>query len=458
MNKTTKKVLSLALCLCMPLFASSALAEYADGSYTGVGTGMGGDVNVSVTVEGGKIVSVEVGEHNETPGISDPAIEQIPAAIVEAQSADVEAVSGATVTSNAIKEAVKAALSGEQAEEEGVVIPFEQPDVIVIGAGMAGLSSAVRASQLGANVLVFEQMPRIGGSAAVAGGSIVGAETIIEKEAGIEEGVNLTVLFDNAQADTATASMISDNYVSQKVDLICAIATPSAMSAYNSCMDSDIPVIYTAVSDPVSAGLAKEDKTPEGNITGTADTLPVEAQLKMIREVLPDATKIGILYTTSEANSLSTIETYKELAGDYGFEIVESGINTLADVDMAAADLAAKVDCISNLTDNTVVQGLQTVLAKASAAGIPVFGSEVEQVKNGCLAAEGIDYVALGKQTGAMAAKVLKGEAEASDMPYEACEGANLYINTEVASDLGITFPENYETDAAEVFETVTVE
>ena len=278
------------------------------------------------------------------------------------------------------------------------------------------------------------------------------------KEAGIEEGVNLTVLFDNAQADTATAGMISDNYVSQKVDLICAIATPSAMSAYNSCLDSDIPVIYTAVSDPVSAGLAKEDKTPEGNITGTADTLPVEAQLKMIREVLPDATKIGILYTTSEANSLSTIETYKELADDYGFEIVESGINTLADVDMAAADLAAKVDCISNLTDNTVVQGLQTVLAKASAAGIPVFGSEVEQVKNGCLAAEGIDYVALGKQTGAMAAKVLKGEAEASDMPYEACEGANLYINTEVASDLGITFPENYEADAAEVFETVTVE
>ena len=191
MNKTTKKVLSLALCLCMPLFASSALAEYADGSYTGVGAGMGGDVNVSVTVEGGKIVSVEVGEHNETPGISDPAIEQIPAAIFEVQSADVEAVSGATVTSNAIKEAVKAALSGEQAEEEGVVIPFEQPDVIVIGAGMAGLSSAVRASQLGANVLVFEQMPRICGCAAVAGGSIVGAETIIEKEAGIEDSIDL---------------------------------------------------------------------------------------------------------------------------------------------------------------------------------------------------------------------------------------------------------------------------
>lgn len=278
------------------------------------------------------------------------------------------------------------------------------------------------------------------------------------KEAGIEEGVNLTVLFDNAQADTATTSMIADSYVSQKVDMICAIATPSAMSAYNSCMDTEIPVIYTAVSDPVGAGLAAEDGTPEGNITGTADTLPVAAQLQMIREVMPEAEKIGIIYTTSEANSISTIQTYKELAGDYGFEIVDTGINTLADVDMAAADIVSKVDCISNLTDNTVVQGLQTVLAKANAAGIPVFGSEVEQVKNGCLAAEGIDYVELGKQTGAMAAKVLKGEAKASEINFEKCEGANLYINTQVAADLGITFPENYAADALEVFDEIVVD
>ena len=278
------------------------------------------------------------------------------------------------------------------------------------------------------------------------------------EDEGIKEGDNLTVKYKNAAADMGTAKQISDSLVSDKVDLVCAIATPSAQSAYNAAMKADIPVIYTAVTDPVAAELADKDGKPVGEVTGTSDKLPVEEQLKMIREMLPDAKKIGIMYTTSEANSLSTIETYKELADDYGFEIVESGINTLADVDMAAADLAAKVDCISNLTDNTVVQGLQTVLAKASAAGIPVFGSEVEQVKNGCLAAEGIDYVALGKQTGAMAAKVLKGETEASDMPYEVCEGANLYINTEVASDLGITFPENYEADAAEVFETVTVE
>ncbi|MBQ7841433.1 MAG: ABC transporter substrate-binding protein [Lachnospiraceae bacterium] len=278
------------------------------------------------------------------------------------------------------------------------------------------------------------------------------------KEAGIEEGVNLEVLFDNAQADTSTAGMISDSYVSQGVDMICAIATPSAMSAYNSCLNTDIPVIFTAVSDPVGAGLAAEDGTPEGNITGTADTLPVAAQLQMIREVLPEAKTIGILYTTSEANSVSTIETYKELAGEYGFEIVETGITALADVDMAAADIVTKVDCISNLTDNTVVQGLQTVLAKANAAGIPVFGSEVEQVKNGCLASEGIDYIALGKQTGAMAAKVLKGEAKASEISFEKCEGANLYINTKVAADLGITLPENYASDATEVFDEIVVD
>ena len=188
MKRNISRVLCLVLAACLML-CGAALAQ--DGTFTGSAAGMGGAVNVKVTVEDGKIVSVEVGEHSETPGISDPAIEQIPAAIVEAQSTEVEGVSGATVTSEAIKQAVAAALSGETEEAQAVVIPFEQPDVIVIGAGMSGLTAAVRASELGANVLVFEQMPKVGGSAAVAGGSIVGAETIIEKEAGIEDSVDL---------------------------------------------------------------------------------------------------------------------------------------------------------------------------------------------------------------------------------------------------------------------------
>ena len=111
----------------------------------------------------------------------------------------------------------------------------------------------------------------------------------------------------------------------------------------------------------------------------------------MIRTMMPDAKKIGILYTTSEANSISTIATYKELAGEYGFEIVDSGISVVSEVEMAAADLAGKVDCTCNLTDNTVVQALQVVLAQANEAKIPVFGSEIEQVKNGCVASMGIE-------------------------------------------------------------------
>lgn len=115
-------------------------------------------------------------------------------------------------------------------------------------------------------------------------------------EAGFVEGENLTVVFDNAQADMGTASTIADNFVSQKVDLICAIATPSAMSAYNSCMKTEIPVIYTAVSDPVAAGLANEDGTSIGNATGTSDALPVTNQLEMIRKIMPDAKSIGLPY------------------------------------------------------------------------------------------------------------------------------------------------------------------
>lgn len=278
------------------------------------------------------------------------------------------------------------------------------------------------------------------------------------KEAGIEEGKNLTVEYQNAQTDTGTASTIADSFVSGKVDMICAIATPCASSAYNSCLNTDIPVVYTAVSDPVSAGLANEDGTCIGNITGSSDILPVEEQLKMIREMMPEAKKIGILYTTSEANSCSTIEQYKSLAGDYGFEIVDTGINTSADIEIAATDLVSKVDCLCNLTDNTVVNALQTVLDKANNAGIPVFGSEIEQVKSGCVASMGIDYFQLGVETGAMAAKILKGEATAQDTNFITASKAELYVNTAAADKIGMKLDDSYVKDAAQTFDEIVVE
>lgn len=278
------------------------------------------------------------------------------------------------------------------------------------------------------------------------------------EEEGIKEGDNLNVEYKNAAADMGTAGQISGSFVSDKVDLICAVATPCAQSAYNAAMDSEIPVIYTAVTDPVAAELSDKDGVPAGEVTGTSDKLPVEEQLKMIRQMLPDAKKIGIMYTTSEANSVSAIAEYKELAGQYDFELVEKGITATADVPLAADDLISQVDCITNLTDNTVVASLPTILEKANEKKIPVFGSEIEQVKIGCLAAEGIDYIALGKQTGKMAAQILRGEKKASEMNFELITEPGFYVNTKVAENLGVTVPEELSKDAVESFEEITAE
>lgn len=271
-------------------------------------------------------------------------------------------------------------------------------------------------------------------------------------EEGIEEGKNLTVLFENAQTDGGTASQIATSFAAKDVDLMCGIATPMAQSAYSVAMKSDIPVIFTAVTDPVAAELANADGTPVGEITGTSDKLPVEKQLEMIRAILPDAKTIGIMYTTSEVNSESAIAEYKEAAPDYGFTIVESGISASADVPLAADNLLEKVDCMTNLTDNTVVASLPIILDKASKKNIPVFGSEIEQVRIGCLAAMGLDYIDLGRQTGHMAAKVLKGEAKASEMNFEVIEEAAFYGNSQVAENLGITFPDSLASGAKELF------
>ena len=268
-------------------------------------------------------------------------------------------------------------------------------------------------------------------------------------EAGLVEGDNLTIIYQNAQADMGIAQQIAAQFAAKPVDLMVGIATPRAQACYNAAGDT-IPTIYTAVSDPVSSGFTDANGKAAGEVTGTSDALPVAAQLATIRAMLPDAKAIGILYTTSEVNSLSTIETYKSLAPDYGFEIVESGISTSSDIPLALDALLPKVDCMTNLTDNTVVSALALVLDKANAAGKPVFGSEIEQVKLGCAAAEGLDYIALGRQTGLMAAKVLTGEAKASDMAYEVISDPSLYINSDVLARFGIVLSDDLAARAIE--------
>lgn len=263
-------------------------------------------------------------------------------------------------------------------------------------------------------------------------------------EAGFVEDENLTIDYQNASGEISNASMIADTFVSKNYDLIAGIATPTAMAAYNAAIDTDIPVIFTAVSDPVAAELVLSLEEPGTNSTGTSDALPLEAQMQMIRAFMPDAKTIGILYTTSEVNSLTHLEKFKELAPKYGFTIEAIGVNTSSDIPLAVDTLLTKVDVINNFTDNNVVNNLDTVVSKATEKGIPVFGSEEEQVKKGCVAAQNINYFELGKVTGKMAADVLNG-TDPSTMPVQVISDATPVANQEAMDLFGLTIPEEYK-------------
>lgn len=266
------------------------------------------------------------------------------------------------------------------------------------------------------------------------------------KEAGLTEGKDFTIDYQNAGFDDSTATQIAQNFSAKNVALMCAIATPSATACFAAAEDKDIPVIFTAITDPKAA------KLDAGNITGTSDKLPVDAQMELIRALQPDAKTIGIIYTTSEPNSVSAIEEYKENASKFGFTIEAVGITAQAEAVQAAETLISKgVDCFSNLTDNNVVGVLPSILEKTDEAKIPVYGSEIEQVKKGCVASAGIDYVKLGIQTGKMAAKILKGEAKATDMDYETISEYETYINSDALKVFGITLPEDISKVATDV-------
>lgn len=269
--------------------------------------------------------------------------------------------------------------------------------------------------------------------------------------AGYIDGQNIKIDYQNAQGEMSNSDMIAKNMVSSKYDLILGIATQSAMSAFSAAKDTNIPVVFSAVSDPLAAGIVKSIEKPGFNSTGTSDVLPMEAQLQMIRAFLPEAKKIGVLYTTSEPNSVSHLAAFNKLAPKYGFEIVSTGVTNASEVRSAATSLVSKdIDCINNFTDNNVVNNLSSVLHAANAAKIPVFGSEIEQVKNGCLASQSIDYVSLGRETGKIAAQILKGEAKAADIPVALISDSKPVYNQEVCDALGLTLPEKYK-DAEKV-------
>lgn len=266
-------------------------------------------------------------------------------------------------------------------------------------------------------------------------------------EGGYVEGENLEILYENANGDTAIATTIAQQFVAQKVDLMGAVATLTAQACYAAGKDADIPLIFCAVSDPVAAQLVPAMGEAGDGVTGVSDLIPVEKQLDLIHTMLPEATKLGILYNTSEVNSETQLAEYQAKAGDFGLEVVAIGVTAANEIPLAAERLVAQVDCVTNLTDNLIVENLPMLLEKAGNAGVPVFGSEEEQVKNGCIASEGLDYVALGRQTGLMAARVLDGE-DISSIGSEYVEDSKLTINKTVADTLGIVIPEELDARA----------
>lgn len=269
-------------------------------------------------------------------------------------------------------------------------------------------------------------------------------------EAGFVDGETCAIEFVNGQGEGETNALAAANFVNSGMDLIIAIATPSAMPAYAAAKDAGIPVVFSAVSDPLGAGLAESLEAPNTGATGTSDGLNYERQLQMIRAFQPEAETIGILYTTSEANSLAQLENYQALAGAYGFEIVAVGITDASEVASGAASLVASgVDCINNLTDNNVVNNFAMVTAAADPAGIPCYGSEEEQVaRYGCVASETLDYVALGYTTGTMAAQVLTG-SEILTMAVQVVTDSEPVYSSVNMEKFGLTLPEAYQ-DARE--------
>ena len=258
-------------------------------------------------------------------------------------------------------------------------------------------------------------------------------------------GIEYTVDYQTGSSSSADADCtnFAKNMVAANYDMIIAIATPAAKAAFAATDDTEIPVIFCAVSDPIAAGLVESIEAPGYICTGTSDVLDLEAQVAIIKAMQPDVKSIGILYTSSEDNSITNLKNFKSVCDKESIEVVATAVQGASDIPSAAEELASKVDCIINFTDNNVVNNLSVVLSAADKYGIPVYGSEEEQVVSGCLASVSIDYVALGKVTGEMAVEVLNG-ADASAMPVKTITEATPVINSSVLKKLGLSIPEGY--------------
>ena len=252
-------------------------------------------------------------------------------------------------------------------------------------------------------------------------------------EKGYKDGEKIVINFQNAQGEMTNADLIAKDFAEQE-DIIVAITTPSAQAALNATKDK--PIFYSAVTDPVAAGLKG------ANITGTRDATPIEAQIKLAKELLGNFKKIGIVYNIGEANSEAQVQSIKALGQKNGFEVVAKGINTVNDIAPALDVILDDVDFLYTPVDNMLASSYPVIVKKAGERNKPVIGSVTDYVNQGALATEGINQYKIGVQTADMIIKYLEGKAKIADMPFETVKETDLLINETVASKLGIKITE----------------
>jgi putative ABC transport system substrate-binding protein len=258
------------------------------------------------------------------------------------------------------------------------------------------------------------------------------------EEAGYKDGANLSFRYESAQGQPATAAQIAQKFAGESPNVIVAIATPSAQAMVTATQT--IPVVFTAVTDPVAAQIVKDRKAPGGNVTGISDFSPLEAQFDLIKELVPAAKKIGVVFNPGEANSVALLNAVKALAPARNLQIVEASAGRTADVSAAAQSLVGKVDALYLPTDNTIISALGTVLAVGTDNKLPVFTGDTESVQKGSVASIGFDYFQVGLETGAVVVRILKGEKPGA-IPVSNASGSNLVINAKAAAAMGVTVP-----------------
>lgn len=256
------------------------------------------------------------------------------------------------------------------------------------------------------------------------------------KDAGFEAGKNLKWEYQSAQGNTGTAAQIARKFVGDQPDAIVAIATPSAQAVV--AATKTIPVVYSGVTDPVAAQLVKDWKASGTNVTGVSDLLELEKQIDLIKRVVPKAKRVGMVYNPGEANSAVVVKALKQLLDKSGMTLVEAAAPRTVDVGSAAKSLLGKVDVIYTNTDNNVVSAYESLVKVGNDAKIPLVASDTDSVKRGAIAALGVNYYDLGRQTGKVVARILKGE-KPGDIASATSSKLELFVNTTAAQKQGVT-------------------